>query len=337
MSGSRNRAAHVQTRHRRHDLEQVVEPAQPLEQQGPPRPVDLGHPSYVRSVMALGQELRQRALRGDVALPRRHLLGPSQRGLQRPRRHQEPDAQRRQQRLGEGADVDHAAVAVEALQRLDGLVGPAVLAVVVVLDDHRVVLDRPAQERGPARHRQRDAGRELVGRRHVDQPRIVRESVDDQALGVHRYAVQCGAVALEEPVHRGVAGVLDGDDRAGLHQHPADQVHRLLGAGRDDHVVAGGDHRTGQPQVAGDLALEPPGAAAAVRRVGEPGAAELVGDQPAPHLEREEVGVRPSDPEVVQHAGPWRYRVGVVRARGPAAAPRPAGPGGSDPPRARRR
>ena len=81
------------------------------------------------------------------------------------------DAQRREEHLAEGADVDDARVAVEPLQRRDRLALVAVLAVVVVLDASRrrcaCAQSRSCSRRDGAH---RHAERVLVRRRDVARP-----------------------------------------------------------------------------------------------------------------------------------------------------------------------
>ena len=99
----------------------------------------------------------------------------------------EADPQRRREHLGQRAEVDDSTVGVESLQRLERPAGVAELAVVVVLDDRRVVCRRPAQQGQAACVGQHDAERELVRRRHVHQARRGWDGVDDQPVLVDRH------------------------------------------------------------------------------------------------------------------------------------------------------
>jgi hypothetical protein len=73
---------------------------------------------------------------------------------QRRRRHDPPDPQPRRERLRHGPEVEHPPVGVERLERVEGEPRPAVLGVVVVLDDPRAGAARPFQQRDAPRQRQ---------------------------------------------------------------------------------------------------------------------------------------------------------------------------------------
>jgi hypothetical protein len=78
-------------------------------------------------------------------------------------------------------------VVIEPVQRFQRLVGVAELAIVVVLDDGGVVSSSPGQQGHASPQGHRYPGWELVGGRDVDQPGVVRQGVDDQALDVDRH------------------------------------------------------------------------------------------------------------------------------------------------------
>ena len=260
-------------------------------------------------MVALGEERRERALRGQVALPGGHPLRLAQRGLQGPRRHEEADPERGQQRLGERADVDHPAVAVEALQRLDGLVGRSGTRC-RSRPRRRRRRARAAQRSSAARRaqRHRDAGRELVGRRHVDQTGV--RAAGRRRRGPRRRPVRRarGAVRLEEAVHRASSpGSSTATTSPGATSTRPTRSTACWAPGGDDDVVAGRDDRAGQPEEAGDLALQPAGARGR-RRSPPPAASGAAGRRPA--------GARP-------RAG--RERGPGGRSRGRGAAGRAAG------------
>jgi hypothetical protein len=77
-------------------------------------------------------------------------------------------AQGGRQHFAESADVEHAGIAIESLQRSDRLALVAVLAVVVVFDDPRPGAPRPVEQVQPACGAHRDAEGELVRGRDVD-------------------------------------------------------------------------------------------------------------------------------------------------------------------------
>ncbi len=188
---------HVQAGRRRDGLDRQVR--QRVQQDLVPLRVVRGRLPDVPGEQAVVDEARERGLHvhGSVAVG--ELARREQRVTQRRGRDQVPDAQARQQRLREGADVDHAAVAVEGLQGLQRTTGAAELAVLVVLD-HRRAVRRGVRQEGPAPGQpQRHPEGELVRRGGVDQlpgaeraallvevvpeslrvPRIVTDSVDD--------------------------------------------------------------------------------------------------------------------------------------------------------------
>jgi hypothetical protein len=97
-----------------------------------------------------------------------------------------------------------------------------------------------------------------MGRRHVDDPGVVRKRLDDEALAVDGHSAHYGTVGLEEPVGCGVAGVLDGDDSPRLDKHAGDEVDGLLGADGHDDVLARAGDRPGQTEVTSDLLAQSP-------------------------------------------------------------------------------
>jgi hypothetical protein len=50
-------------------------------------------------------------------------------------RHQISEPQRRKQRFGKGADIDHPAIGIDALERGKRLIAEIEIAVVIILDD----------------------------------------------------------------------------------------------------------------------------------------------------------------------------------------------------------
>ena len=106
-----------------------------LKEDRPPPRVDQAHAADVRGVVAFTDQLRQRNLRDGVAGAVEVAMRRSERGRQRLRQHHIAHAQRGEQRLAEGADVDDGRLRVQALHGGDRPAGEAELAVVVVLDD----------------------------------------------------------------------------------------------------------------------------------------------------------------------------------------------------------
>jgi hypothetical protein len=165
---------------------------------------------------------------------------------------QEAEAQRRQHRLGEGADIEDALTGVQAFQGFEGASAEAELAVIVVFDHCGTTPFRPGKQRDPPWQRHRHAQRELVGRGDVHQPGLVRDRVHDQAFGVDGYGNHACAQGLEQQPRRRVARFLDGHAVARLQQHASDEVDRLLRPVRDDDVVRVGLYGPGDFEVVGD-------------------------------------------------------------------------------------
>jgi hypothetical protein len=93
----------------------------------------------------------------------------------------------KQHRLRERAHVDHPAVAVEGLERLDRPPAVAELAVVVVLDDGGVGPVGPLEQGEAPREREHDAERVLVRRCDEHDLGAFGDVVHDEALLVDRH------------------------------------------------------------------------------------------------------------------------------------------------------
>src|SRR5207245_3337768 len=76
---------------------------------------------------------------------------------------------RREEDLREGPRVDHLTGGIDALQRRERRAAIAKLAVVVVLEDRRLVAVGELEKLAAAPLRECDAGRALGRRRHVDE------------------------------------------------------------------------------------------------------------------------------------------------------------------------
>ena len=123
------------------------------------------------------------------------------------------------------------------MQRLERAPGVAELGVVVVLDDDGVPLARPVEQPRTAGERHAHAERELVRRRDVDQPRVVRDRLDDEPFVVDRYAGDARPVRAQQHGGRRVARVLDDGAVARPQHHPGDQVDGLLYAVGHDELL----------------------------------------------------------------------------------------------------
>jgi hypothetical protein len=91
------------------------------------------------------------------------------------------------------------------VQRLERALAEAELTVVVVLDHCRIVTGREREQGLPPGQAQRHAERELVARRGVDQPGLLRQLVDDQSFGVDPHRHHPRAVRGEQLARGGVA------------------------------------------------------------------------------------------------------------------------------------
>ena len=136
-------------------------------------------------------------------------------------------------------------------------------------------------------------------RGHVDQARIVGQSVGHEALGVDGHAHHPRAVRGEHPAHRPVAGVLHGDPLARFEQDPGDQVDRLLAAAGDEDVVGHCPHRAGDADVPGDRGPQRADAGRVdVGRRADGARPQLLGHERTPGGVREAGGVRDSGTKV---------------------------------------
>ena len=189
-------------------------------------------------------------------MPVRQPPGLAEHRHQRRRQHQVAQPQLRRQRLGERADVEHPAIRIHGLQRIDRPLAIAEFAVVVVLHDPGTVLPGPLQQFHPPGHGQHTAQRKLVRRRHVGQPHSVTTGQPGrvQPLGVHRHGEQPGPNGLETLAGHRITRLLEDKRISGLQQQPRTKVQRLLGAVHDEDLPG----ITHQPPRPGEVALQRP-------------------------------------------------------------------------------
>ena len=133
--------------------------------------IEAAHAAEVGGEEALADEVGERRLEEE----RRILSGDADRRLEaldELRRDDDVgDAERREHRLRQRADIDDAAAVVQALHRRDRMPAEAILAVVVVLDDPGVVLLGDMEEAEAHVHRHHQAERPLAGGGDEDQAR----------------------------------------------------------------------------------------------------------------------------------------------------------------------
>ncbi len=169
---------------------------------------------------------------------------------QAPGRHGVADPQPREERLVQGADVDHPSGVIQALQRRQRPAAEPQLRIVVVLDDPGPGLSRPGQQFAAPAHRKHRAGRILVRGGHHRRSRPGRAADPfrhHQALLVHRDGRGAQAGGPQALAGHRIAGVLDPDLVARRQQQAHRQVEGVLGAGGDQHLAG--------------VALQPPRAA----------------------------------------------------------------------------
>ena len=156
------------------------------------------------------------------------------------------EAQRRRQGLRERADVDHLLRVHRIEGRRAGPV-PGQVSVAFVLEHRNPVLARQRQQRLAALARQDRTSRVLHGRNRIDvfwadpfAPEILNdagETVDRQALVVKRRADDVDAQPLQFGQGAAIGELFEDDGVAMLEQQAVDEVDRLPGARRDQHVV----------------------------------------------------------------------------------------------------
>nr|WP_243695342.1 hypothetical protein [Agromyces protaetiae] len=146
------------------------------------------------------------------------------------------------------------------LERADAAAVEAELAVVVVLDDEAARAVRPVGERGAARPRQGDPGRELVRGREehrVDGRRPGVEQVDAGAVGVERQADELESGSLQDVPVRRVPVRLDRDAvRAEVDERPAHEGEQVAESSGHDDVGRARVHAARAREVLGEPLAE---------------------------------------------------------------------------------
>ena len=160
-----------------------------------PAAVELAHVADMRGKVPLADEFggdRLHQLRTVAVI---HRARGDERVNQRRRDDQVRQPQRREQRFGEGAEVQHPATAIQALHRRYRQAVVMKLAVVIVLDDPGLLPVRQRQQRQAACQAERCAGWVLVRGRQINQTRVGQGGVSTQAVAVHRDRRQGGSGA----------------------------------------------------------------------------------------------------------------------------------------------
>ncbi len=155
------------------DREQAIEmPRGRLQQGFAAAGIKLPRAAQMGGEMALGDEAGQRAL-AQQRRPHRDAIHDPLGGLdQRGRQDKEAQPQRREEQLGEAAEIGDAAGAIERAQRRQRPAAVAILAVEIVLGDPALGSFGPAQQLEPALQAEHGAERKMMRRRHDRQPRF---------------------------------------------------------------------------------------------------------------------------------------------------------------------
>jgi hypothetical protein len=245
--------------------------------------------------MAVRHEIRQRRLQMQLPRPIDAGAGPRERLGHLRRHHHVAHAQAGEHGLAEGAQVDHAAVGVQALQRRDRRAVVAELAVVVVLQHPQAARPRRLQQLQAPRQRHHHAGRVLMRRTRDQQPRPARQLAGRQvqALVIEHGGMRAHAGRRQHRRKGPVAGTFHQRGVAPLCQHTGAQINRLVRARRDDDLLRLAHHRARQPQVAGDglAQRQETRAVLGVARQRQVRLAQVARHQPAPQVERKQAGV----------------------------------------------
>ena len=155
----------------------------------------------------------------------------------------EAEPQRREQGLGESAEVDDPAGAVEALHGRDRPAAEAVLGVVIVLDDPGIVALGQRKQAQAILHAHDHAQGPLAGRCDEDEagrPVALGVQIPAAAADIQRLDRSTGTG--EGAAGAGISGVLHPDRVARIGQHPCDEVERRLGAAQHDHLIRAALH-----------------------------------------------------------------------------------------------
>ena len=180
------------------------------------------------------------------------------------------DAQAGEQRLAEGADVDHRRIGFQALHRRDRAAGKTELAVVVVLDDPAFGCACDVEQLASPRQAHDRAERVLVRWRGEDQPRrraAARQAAMRCINGFDTHRAHHRRAHLQHLVEAPVARFLDPHGVAGVDQHAQREVDRLVHTFGDQDLIGLAAHRTRHAQMLCDGGAQ--GRVAAAMRIGQ--------------------------------------------------------------------
>ena len=151
----------------------------------------------------------------------------------------EAKAEGREDRFGEGPDVDDASVGIESMEAWEWTRPIAELAVVIVFDDPRAGVACPLQQRQTADEGHRYTERKLVGRRDVGHSRIgsfPRGGVNVEPISVDAHRDDACAGGHQRAARARIAGLLEPHTIALIEQHRRDRLEPALCAGDDEHL-----------------------------------------------------------------------------------------------------
>ena len=140
-------ARHVHAGARRSEVDEVLEHFRLFEERPPPLIVDRARLADVPREMPVADERCEHALCEQRSVAVCDVLRIDEGADERFGHDRVRDAQPRKQDLVEAADVDHASVRIHALERGDRPTFVAIVAVVVVFENVRLLLRRPVEQR----------------------------------------------------------------------------------------------------------------------------------------------------------------------------------------------
>src|SRR4051794_5798677 len=129
----------------------------------------------------------------------------------------------------------------------------AILAVVVILDDHRAMRPRPLEQFPSSSRRKRDARRKLTRRRYIHESRPIAELAADQPFFIDAHRPQPRAAGLEHEARPEVTGVLERHLVAALEKEPRADIEPLLRAADHDDLLCGSRNASRARHILRDL------------------------------------------------------------------------------------
>ena len=157
--------------------------------------IDASHAADMARKVTVANELGNRGLDGDRAMPVARILRSHERGECPGRRHDESEPQRRKHAFGKRADVKDMAGRGAAAQRFQWTPVVPEFTVVIVLDDDGAFLPRKPEQFLSAARRHRHSKRELMRGADANDLRIGREQMDDDPFAIDGHGTRCAPAA----------------------------------------------------------------------------------------------------------------------------------------------